>query len=84
MYCKFGEPSYGYAVEHNIKWGDYIYFSVGSVPLGSVDPGTNKLSNRCLILLFQQIFLYLEDEMVRKNCIRFLTRTILTDMLCLS
>ena len=28
--------------------GYHIYFPVGSIPLGSVDPGTNKLSNRRL------------------------------------
>ena len=30
---RFGVPTCGSAAEHKIKWGDYIYFSVGSMPL---------------------------------------------------
>ena len=36
MYRRFGAPTYDSVAEHKIKWGDYIYFPVGSIPL-SID-----------------------------------------------
>ena len=42
IYCALSEPTYGSAAEHKIKWGDYIYFSVRTIPLWLADLGTNE------------------------------------------
>ena len=33
IYCRLGVPTYDSAAQHKIKWGYYIHFPVGSIPL---------------------------------------------------